>query len=214
MALPLPSSFFLRGDVVQVARELLGKLIVTRIDGVTTSGIITETEAYAGVTDKASHAYGGRRTARTEVMYARGGTAYVYLCYGMHSLFNIVTNVEEIPHAVLIRGILPMEGKGTMLLRSGKEKISKDFGTGPGKVSKILGIHYSHSGLLLGRDGQEAPPARIWVEDHVMKVDIDLILSGPRIGVDYAGDDALLPYRFRLPESAFSATAPVFAGEA
>ena len=210
----LPLSFFLRGDVVQVARELLGKKIVTRIDGVTTSGIITETEAYAGVTDKASHAYGGRRTERTEVMYARGGTAYVYLCYGMHSLFNIVTNTEGIPHAVLIRGILPLEGKETMLLRSGKEKISKDFGTGPGKVSKILGIHYSLSGLLLNQDGPGGVSAMIGVEDHGMKVDIDLILSGPRIGVDYAGEDALLPYRFRLPETASPANAFLFAREA
>jgi DNA-3-methyladenine glycosylase len=194
MLLPLP--FYLRSNVVQIARDLLGKHFVTRMDGIITSGVICETEAYAGVTDKASHAYGGRRTARTEVMFALGGTAYVYLCYGMHSLFNIVTNVQDIPHAVLIRGIIPAEGIRTMLDRAGKEKFTKDFGTGPGNVSKILGIHYSHSGLdLIKKPANKAVPA-IWIEDRGIGIDPAKILSGPRIGVSYAGEDALLPYRF------------------
>ncbi len=192
----LPRSFYLRPDVVQIARDLLGKHLVTRMDGVITSGIICETEAYAGVTDKASHAYGGRRTARTEVMYARGGTAYVYLCYGMHSLFNIVTNEKDIPHAVLIRGIVPADGLETMLQRSGKITITKDSGIGPGKVSKILGIHYSHSGFdLIKKSVHKTDPA-IWIEDRDVVMDARDIISGPRIGVSYAGEDALLPYRF------------------
>lgn len=182
-------SFYERSDVVALARELLGKELVTCFDGVLTSGIITETEAYAGVTDKASHAFGGRRTPRTEIMYARGGTAYVYLCYGMHSLFNVVTNVKDIPHAILIRGMQPVKGLDIMLDRTGKSKISGSFSDGPGKVAKALGIHYSCSGLDM-TDGA------IWIEDRKIKIMAEDIVSGPRIGVDYAGEDALLPYRF------------------
>ena len=194
----LPPSFFLRPDVVQVAMELIGKKIVTCFDGKITSGIICETEAYAGVTDRASHAFGGRRTARTEIMYAAGGKAYIYLCYGIHSLFNIVTNAEGIPHAVLIRGIIPAEGTEIMLGRTATARLSTGAGTGPGKVSKLLGIHYSHSGLLLSNiSGTTVPPA-IWVENEVLAVDPGMITAGPRVGVDYAGADALLPYRFRL----------------
>jgi len=191
----LPLSFFLRNDVVQIARELLGKKIVTRFEGVTTSGIICETEAYAGVTDRASHAYGGRRTARTEVMYAVGGTAYVYLCYGIHSLFNIVTSDAEIPHAVLIRGIIPSDGTEIMLQRTGKTKFTRNPGIGPGKVSKLLGIHYSHSGLKLN---QTYPPGNHAINIEDTGTDQGSMKACPRVGVDYAGADALLPYRFIL----------------
>ena len=192
----LPRSFYLRHDVVQIARELLGKKLVTRIGGVVTSGIICETEAYACVTDRASHAFGGRRTVRTEIMYRKGGTAYAYLCYGIHSLFNVVTNDEDIPHAVLIRGIIPVDGTAQMLQRAGKEKMAAGFGTGPGKVSKILGIHFSHSGLDLTQPDSHTDPA-IRIEETGVTIHSDRILAGPRIGVDYAGEDALLPYRFR-----------------
>lgn len=173
--------------MVEVARQLLGKLLVTRIEGVVTSGIITETEAYAGVIDRASHAFGGRRTARTEVMYHRGGTAYVYFCYGMHSLFNVVTNVEGIPHAILIRAIQPVEGVETMMLRANKTKVDKSFANGPGKVTKILGINTSHTDLDLC-DGE--------IEIYDIGKTPRLVTASPRIGVDYAGEDALLPYRF------------------
>jgi DNA-3-methyladenine glycosylase len=193
----LPRSFYLRPNVVQIARELLGKHLVTRMDGRITSGIICETEAYAGVTDHASHAFGGRRTVRTEVMYAQGGTAYIYLCYGVHSLFNVVTNKQDIPHAVLIRGIIPAEGIEIMLHRAGKEKVSKDFGIGPGKVSKILGIHYTNTGMDLTVRKDDSPAA-IWIEDRVVVVNPADIITGVRIGVGYAGADALLPYRFRI----------------
>jgi DNA-3-methyladenine glycosylase len=194
----LPRSFYLRPDVVQVARDLLGKQVFTRMDGVVTSGIICETEAYAGTTDRASHAFGGRRTGRTAIMYSGGGTAYVYLCYGIHSLFNVVTNAENVPHAVLIRGIVPVDGIEVMLSRAGKMKVTKDFGNGPGKVSKILGIHYSHSGLdLVAKPADQVYPV-IWIEDTGISVDHQSIFAGPRVGVDYAGKDALLPYRFMV----------------
>lgn len=194
----LPRSFFTRPDVAQIACELLGKELFTRIDGTISSGIICETEAYAGETDRASHAYGGRRTQRTEIMYSTGGTAYVYLCYGIHSLFNAVTNVEGVPHAVLIRGILPGTGIDTMLWRTGKTILPEKSGIGPGKVSKMLGIHYRHSGLdLIESYFRNSDPA-IWIEDTGIAVNSDLITAAPRIGVDYAGEDALLPFRFVL----------------
>src|SRR4051812_33790234 len=113
----LKKSFYHRDDVVQIAKELLGKYLFTNFNNKLTGGIITETEAYCGVIDKASHAYRGRRTARTEIMYNAGGTAYVYLCYGVHSLFNVVTNRKDIPHAILIRAIQPTHGVETILKR-------------------------------------------------------------------------------------------------
>ena len=151
----LPESFYNRKDVVKIARELLGKILVTEF-GVRTSGIIVETEAYAGITDKASHAYGGRRTGRTEVMYSPGGTAYVYLCYGIHHLFNVVTNIEGIPHAVLIRAIEPVEGIETMLERRGKTKLSPSLTAGPGALSQALGISTALTGTSL-QDGKMQP---------------------------------------------------------
>jgi DNA-3-methyladenine glycosylase len=187
----IEKDFYLREDVVQVAKDLLGKYLFTRFNGELTAGIIIETEAYEGVTDRASHAYGGRRTQRTEVMFSTGGLAYVYLCYGVHSLFNIVTNKKDVPHAVLVRGILPVEGLDIMQMRSNVPVLGKGAGSGPGKVSKLLGIHYSHTGTdLLGDE--------IWLEDRGGILG-DKILSGPRIGVNYAGEDAFLPYRFRIP---------------
>ena len=132
----LKEEFYLREDVVQIAKDLLGKVIYSHIDGKTCGGIITETEAYAGITDKASHAYGGKRSKRTEAMYADGGISYIYLCYGIHSLFNVVTNHKNIPHAVLIRAIKPIEGLTEMLLRRKKPKLKNDTCIGPGKVSR------------------------------------------------------------------------------
>lgn len=185
--------FYEREDVTIIARELLGMELVTTFGGRRSSGIITETEAYAGINDRASHAFGGRRTSRTEVMYAAGGTIYVYLCYGMHSLFNIVTNREGIPDAVLIRAIEPVSGLGVMLRRCGAAKAGRTFGVGPGKLSKALGIHYSHSGGNLFKG-----PIRVY--DSGFRVPDSAILAGPRIGVGYAGEDALLPYRYKLTQ--------------
>jgi len=187
----IPPSFYLKDDVVKIASELLGKYLFTNFNGMLTGGIITETEAYAGITDKASHAYDDKRTKRTEIMYYKGGTAYVYLCYGIHSLFNIVTNAENIPHAVLIRGIFPTLGEEIILKRVNKKKLSKEVTNGSGKVSKALGIHFSHSGLSLSGD-------KIWLEDKGIKIAKNEIKITKRIGIDYAGDDVKLPYRFIL----------------
>ena len=194
----LPRSFYLRQDVVQIARDLLGKQLFTCMNSIVASGIICETEAYAGTTDRASHAFNTKCTERTKIMFAQGGIAYVYLCYGMHSLFNIVTNEKNVPHAVLVRGIFPVHGADVMLSRAGKAKAGKNFGIGPGKVSKLLGIHYSHSGLdLVDKPGNPAQDA-IWIEDAGIIIKPAMIASGPRVGVDYAGADALLPYRFSV----------------
>lgn len=113
----LSKDFYLRSNVIQVSKELLGKFLITNIDGIKTGGMITEVEAYNGIIDKASHSFGGRRTARTETMFASGGVAYVYLCYGIHHLFNVVTNEKNIPQAVLIRAIEPSIGIEEMLKR-------------------------------------------------------------------------------------------------
>jgi len=185
----LQKDFYIREDVVLIAKELLGKVLITNFNGAISAGIITETEAYAGINDRASHAFGGRRTARTEIMYATGGTAYVYLCYGIHHLFNVVTNQKDIPHAVLIRAIKPIEGMDVILKRRKQKEISNKLSSGPGTLSQALGIQTSHSGEnLLGN--------KIWIEDRGINFSDKEIIKSPRIGVDYAGADALLPYRF------------------
>lgn len=185
----LTPDFYLREDVLQIARDLIGKELITNINGTITSGIITETEAYAGVVDRASHAYGGRRTNRTETMYAAGGISYVYLCYGIHHLFNVVTNAKEVPHAVLIRNIQPLKGLATILERRRKKKIDKTLSTGPGTMSEALGIKTLHNGFDLTGD-------TIWIEDAGITIANEAVKITPRIGVDYAGEDAKLPYRF------------------
>ncbi|MBS1780487.1 MAG: DNA-3-methyladenine glycosylase [Bacteroidetes bacterium] len=187
----LTESFYTRKDVVKIAKELLGKVLVTNIDGIQTSGMIVETEAYAGVGDKASHAYGNRRTNRTEIMFRNGGSAYVYLCYGIHHLFNVVTNVQDVPHAVLIRAIEPLEGIEYMLERRNKEKLTPALTAGPGAMSAALGIVTSHTGLLLRDDA-------IYIEDRGIKVPAKDIVAATRVGVAYAQEDAMLPYRFYI----------------
>lgn len=188
---PLPLEFYLQEDVVQVSRDLLGKYLFTHFQGMLTGGKIIETEAYRGPEDKASHAYGGRRTPRNEVMYHKGGICYVYICYGMHAMFNVVTHREGIPHAILIRAIEPEIGVEVMVSRRKKDTQTPALASGPGSLSQALGIAKIHNGLsLLG--------PHIWIEDRGVLVAESEIISGPRIGIDYAGEDAWLPWRFRL----------------
>ena len=187
----LSKNFYIRNDVVAVSKDLLGKVLYTNISGCVTGGIITETEAYAGVNDKASHAYNSLRTKRTEVMFMEGGVSYVYLCYGIHHLFNVVTNQKDIPYAVLIRAMKPFEGVEEMLKRRKMVKINEKIASGPGTVSQALGITTSLSGTSLNS------PV-IWIEDQGIVVQENQIAIGTRIGVDYAEEDALLPYRFNL----------------
>lgn len=185
----LPKSFYLQEDVVSIARQLIGKVLYTNIDGVITAGIISETEAYEGATDKASHAFGNRRTKRTETMFAEGGIAYVYLCYGIYELFNVVTNIKDTPHAVLIRGIIPYKGLEIMAHRRGVDKIKQKDVNGPGKLTKALSISRKLNGFDLSSNV-------IWIEDKGIQIDDKQIIADKRIGIDYAKEDALLPYRF------------------
>ncbi len=187
----LPVSFFRHHNVCLVARRLLGKYLVTCFEGNLTAGRIVETEAYAGHTDRASHAWNGRFTERTAVMYEPGGLAYVYLCYGIHHLFNVVTHEAGTPHAVLIRGIEPVAGHDVMLARMQKKQMDISIGRGPGNVSKALGIMVRHTQTDLQSDV-------LFLADGGSTIRSDDILVTPRIGVDYAGEDALLPYRFCL----------------
>lgn len=187
----LGPAFYQQKDVVKTAKQLLGKILVTRIDGVRTSGMITETEAYAGVDDKASHAWNNRRTKRTGVMYMSGGLAYVYLCYGIHYLFNVTTNVADVPHAVLIRAIEPVDGIDMMKIRYGKTPPL--FTAGPGSLSKALGINSLLNGASLTGN-------KVWIED-AEDIEEDRILTSSRVGVSYAGDDAYLPYRFSIKDN-------------
>jgi DNA-3-methyladenine glycosylase len=189
----LTKDYFLGNDVLAIARDLIGKSLFTKVAGQLTGGIICEVEAYKGTNDRASHAFGGRRTKRNDMMYREGGVAYVYLCYGMHHLLNFVTNADGIPDAVLIRGILPTHGEELMLQRTGKRKITRDIGIGPGKVSKLLGITVADNGLSLCGD-------QLWIEDRGLLVPDNQVETTPRIGVDYAGKDAKLPYRFVMRE--------------
>ena len=187
--IPLP--FYKRKDVVLIAKELIGKIIITHFDGELTSARIVETEAYVGHIDKASHAFGGKRTARNEHMYAAAGTAYVYICYGLHHMMNVVTNDKDIPDAVLIRAVEPIDGIETMAKRTGKKTNDKTITRGPGNVGKALGIFKHHSGnYLLGNE--------IYLADDNSKIPDENIGISARIGVESAGKDALLPYRFYL----------------
>jgi len=185
---PLEGSFYRRKNVLQIAKELLGKIMLTKWDDVETSGRIVEVEAYRGQGDRASHAAGGKRTPRNEIMYGEGGKAYVYLCYGIHHLFNVVTHEKGVPHAVLVRAIEPLTGIDEMLLRTGKKKLDFTLTRGPGNLSKALGIHTSMSGADLDKD--------IQILDDGKRYKPSEIGISPRIGVEYAGEDALLPYRF------------------
>lgn len=187
----LPYSFYQNPDVNQLARQLIGKCLFTCVDGELTVGRIVETEAYKGVEDKASHAYGGRFTDRTKVMYESGGSSYVYLCYGIHHLFNVVTAPANIPHAVLIRGLEPVEGLEIMMRRRNMVSLKPNITAGPGALAKAMGIDRRLNAKDLTGD-------EIWIEDDGFQFPEEHIVAVSRVGVDYAGDHALLPWRYYL----------------
>ena len=192
----LGRGFYTRADTLLVARELLGKLLVVPDGGGRrVSGRIVEAEAYVGTDDKASHAYGGRRTARTETMYAPGGVAYVYFVYGLHHQFNVVTGAAGEPHAVLVRALEPLEGVELMRRRRAV-KDDRALTSGPGKLCQALGLDRSF-------DGADLTGGRVWLEDDGARVPANGIADGPRVGVAYAGEDALRPWRFWLKGNPF-----------
>lgn len=198
----LPPSFFLREDVVQISRELLGKYLVTRIDGAITVGCIVETEAYRGPDDKACHAYNYRRTPRTSIMYEQGGHAYVYLCYGIHHLFNVVTGVKGQPHAVLVRAVEPIGNVELMLARRKMPALKPQLTAGPGALSQALGITTDFTGINM-LDAKSP----IWIEDRAMVIKEADIVAGPRVGVGYAEECAAWPWRFRIRDSLWTSKA-------
>ncbi len=191
----LPQEFYVRDDVTEVARDLLGKVLYTNINGEgVTAGMIVEVEAYAGRDDKACHANGGRRTRRTEIMYAEGGVAYVYFIYGMYHLFNVVTNVEGVADAILVRALEPLEGIDLMTRRRKMKRPEKRLTSGPGVLTQALGITTDLYGeSLMGK--------KIWIGDYGIALKEKDIIRTVRIGVDYAGDDAYKDWRFYIKEN-------------
>ncbi len=187
----LDVDFYRVKEVLSIARNLLGKYLFTNINGEISGGFIVETEAYNGITDKASHAYGNRKTNRTQTMYETGGIAYVYLCYGIHEMLNVVTSVEGEPHAVLIRAINPTEGIDLMLERRKMASLKNNLTAGPGSVAKALGISRKMNTFSFQSE-------EIWIEDCGLVLPEEQIAAVPRVGVAYAKEDALLPYRFYI----------------
>ena len=185
----LAESYYHSADVIALSKDLIGKYLFTCIDDITTGGYIVETEAYNGVIDKASHAFGNKQTPRTKTIFMQGGIAYVYLCYGIHEMFNIVTSVEGQPNAILIRAIEPTDGLDVMLYRRNMTALRPNITSGPGSVAKALGISRNINAFSLQSD-------TIWVEDRGLIIPDESIAAVPRVGVSYAGEDALLPYRF------------------
>jgi len=198
MARRLEADFYQREDVLAVARELLGMVLCSGVGSKLTKAVITETEAYAGIGDRASHAFGGRRTRRTEPMYAPGGLAYVYLCYGIHHLFNVVSGPRDTPHAVLVRAGVPFAGIDVMYERRGLARPARNLISGPGTLTQALGIHTALTGTPLAGE-------LLWIEDHELGPAAGEITAGPRVGVAYADEDATLPYRFRVPAAQYAA---------
>lgn len=192
----LKPEYFQNKDVIFLAQDLLGKILFTKKNGEITAGIITETEAYFGEEDKASHAYGGRRTLRTEAMYQPGGYSYIYLCYGIHHLFNIVVSLKNDPKSVLIRSVEPYQGFSVIENRRNRSSSDKSISSGPGSVCKALGIDMTFNKKpLTGED--------IWIEDSGLQYRTEDIASTSRIGVAYADEHAQLPLRFYLKNNRY-----------
>lgn len=188
----IDQNFYCGNDVTHIAKQLLGKILCANIDGILTSAYIMETEAYS-VKERGCHAYNYKKTNRTNIMFQKGGVAYVYLCYGIHNLFNVVTNIEGEPEAVLIRAVEPIKGVESMEQRRGSK--GKSLTSGPGKLTSALGINHNHNGISLLEE-------TIWIEEG-MKFDEKEIVSTTRIGIDYAEEDALLPWRFYIRDNKY-----------
>ena len=187
----IPRQYFASSDVTAIAQYLLGKQLCTEINGELTCGKIVETEAYNGIVDRASHAYGGRNTDRTSILFKEAGMAYIYLCYGIHHLFNVVTGPKDTPHAVLIRGIEPTIGIDIMLRRRKMMVLKPNITAGPGALSMALGLSRQ-------LNGEDLTGNVVWIEDIHETASAESIVACPRVGVDYAGEDALLPYRYYI----------------
>jgi DNA-3-methyladenine glycosylase len=187
----LPASYYASTDVNHLAKDLLGKFLCTRIDGVYCSGKIVETEAYRGPDDRAAHSFNNRRTPRNEVMYRQGGVAYIYVCYGMHHLMNVVTAPEDLAHALLIRALEPADGVEIMAVRRHMEKTDYRLTKGPGALSVAMGLTSELSGVSLT---EASSP--VWLEDRGIQLKDEEICISKRIGVEGAGEAAHWPWRY------------------
>lgn len=192
----LARSFYTRSDVVAISRDLLGKVLVTELDHQICAARIVETEAYRAPDDQACHAANHRRTARTETMYLEGGHAYIYLIYGIHHLFNVVTFVKEEAHAVLIRAVEPLSGLDQMMERRGFTSVKTQLTAGPGVLSRAMGLHRQFDGVDLCD-----PSGKIWIADDGFRLPPKNITIGTRVGVSYAGEDAFRPWRFSIKDN-------------
>lgn len=202
-------SFYTRSDVLQIAKDLLGKVLVSSIGGITTSGIIVETEAYRAPDDRACHAYQNKRTERTETMFKLGGIAYVYICYGIHHLFNVVTGEDGMAHAVLIRAVEPLEGKSVMKSRRKITQIIPSLTNGPGKFTEAMSITKDHNAVELFN-----AQSIIHIRDMSISVDHNEILTGPRVGMGNIGESALRPWRFRVKNNKWTSKPDIVKYEA
>ncbi len=190
----LSSSFYSSNDVLNISKKLLGKILSTNINNEVSKGIIVEVEAYLGKNDKASHAYNNKRTQRTEPMFNKGGYSYIYLCYGVHNLFNIVVGSKDNPLAILVRAIEPIKGHKIMLSRRNLNTLNYNLTNGPGKLTQALGIDIKYNNIQLNSK-------ELSIENSDIKISKKDIFSGPRIGVDYAKEDSKLPYRFYIKDN-------------
>lgn len=198
----VPRDFYLQADVIDLCRQLLGKLLVSKVNNEPrTSGIIVETEAYAGPEDKASHAYNNKYTKRTKSMFQEGGHAYVYLCYGVHALFNIITNTDQVPHAILVRAIAPQEGAEVMQQRRVKPKIDRSLTGGPGSLTKAMNITTQDNETDLVTSN------KIWLEESGIHYQPKDIIESPRVGIAYAEEYVDKPWRFRVKDSLWTSPA-------
>ena len=188
----LPQSYYQRSDILMLSRDLLGKIIISRINGETTAGRIVETEAYRAPEDRGSHAYGNKKTQRTETVFRKGGHTYIYLCYGIHHLCNVVSGGEGIAHAILIRAIEPIDGIEVMHKRRGIKKPDYNLTNGPGKWTQAMGITTSSNNI---KYYAKKSPIQIHDADPIPESEI---ISSPRVGIAYAQAWAHMPWRYRI----------------
>lgn len=198
----LPRNFYTR-STLEVARDLLGKVLVHETPEGITKGKIVEVEAYCGVGDKGAHAYGGLRTDRTEIMFGPGGFSYVYLIYGMHSCMNIVTEKKDVPECVFLRALEPIEGIELMEKRRKTDKL-KNLCSGPGKLCQAMGIDRSCYGLdLLGDKLYVEQPAKKRKAGAGQEEEAFEIVASKRINIDYAEEAKDFLWRFSIKGNPF-----------
>ncbi len=194
MSRVIPKNYYQNPDTLYLAKDLLGKTLFTHFKQQLCSAKIIETEAYIAPDDRGSHAYNNLRTKRTETMFGEGGRAYIYLCYGIHSMVNVVTGPKESAHAVLIRAVEPLSNFSAMKSRVKTKKKDILLGSGPGNVCKSMGITTQHNNL------EFFTKENIWIEDNNITIDNSQIIESPRVGIAYAKEWANRNWRFYIKD--------------